>query len=526
MTDLWMPDVPIAKIAPRLIDATGRFISPFTGATRSITRTGDRWGFRLDFPPLFGLDRARLESLIAKLRGAANRVLFSPIDMPLRGSFPAGEKFTNNNFANGATAWNVSGALLTAVERRLRFTFSGAAQFLVWQNCAIAANMPHVARYFLVDGKGTPLALAALTSYIEGTGVSAAITSVEGLTVVSLVPDSASGNQFIGYAGGVPIPLGQIAGNYAEAVWTSLTQCMLVDNGPNLLLNSNNGSATGWGLSADVAEASNVSVAAPDGTLTARQLKETTTNNAEHYMGQPIVASAATGDFSFSVYVYGANRNFALLRMGEGSGPTYVFAWFNLTTGAVGTTSSGANWTNIRTSSVNLGNSWWRFTLTARKTSASTSVTAYLETASADNVYTYVGTVNLVAFLWWHASLAASGVPVRDQLTAGSANPGILQTGSALYVKGAPPSVNGLLLVDDWFEVNKELKKVTASLNSDASGLGYLQFSPPIRTSPNDNDPVIVNMPMGRFIFSATETGWLTEPGLSSTASIDLIEAA
>jgi hypothetical protein len=56
-----------------------------------------------------------------------------------------------------------------------------------------------------------------------------------------------------------------------------------------------------------------------------------------------------------------------------------------------------------------------------------------------------------------------------------------------------------LLEVNDWFSFNGELKQATARLNSDAAGLGYLQFRPAIGESPADNDPVEILEPWGRF---------------------------
>lgn len=81
------------------------------------------------------------------------------------------------------------------------------------------------------------------------------------------------------------------------------------------------------------------------------------------------------------------------------------------------------------------------------------------------------------------------------------------QTGNALNVDALPVSTAGLLLKDDPFEINGELKFCSTSLNSDSSGSGYLQFYPALVRSPSDNDPIIVNIPMGKFLASNyTET--------------------
>jgi hypothetical protein len=91
------------------------------------------------------------------------------------------------------------------------------------------------------------------------------------------------------------------------------------------------------------------------------------------------------------------------------------------------------------------------------------------------------------------------------QTTSSALTSGTAQTGGSLYVKGLPASTNGLLEVNDWVEVANQLKQVTARLNSDAAGLGYLQFRPALGDSPADNDPVIINQPFGRFIYSGQQ---------------------
>ena len=529
MTDLWLPDVRVASASPRLMDNTGRFSSPLSGTVRTVARPGDRWGVRLDYANLQGFDRARLESFIARMRGAANRLLWSPtIDFPLRGSFPAGELFANNNFANGVTGWNASaGCTISAKDRRLRAAFNGSGAFFVIQSPTnLTAYMPYVGRYFLVDGKGTPLALGILQSYVEGTisSVENNAVSVEGLNVLALVVDGTSSTDFLFYTGATPIQPGQIAGNYVDAIWTSFSQCALVDNGGNLLLQSD-AFTTGWSANAASA-AANASMAA-DGTTTAADISDTTANSG-HYFNQGISVSSTPADYMICGEFKAQAQPYVWLQMYESTGGTASDAWFNLSTGALGTTTNGANWTNLRSFIVPLGNGWYYCCLVARKTNAATSLTAYFGSSNANGTGTYTGTGG-VAIHARRVTCTQSSVPARQTMSANAVVAPTAQSGSALYIKGLPASSSGLLLAGDWCEINKELKRLTGHLDSDAAGRGYLQFSPPIRTSPNDNDPVIVNTPMGRFILSNNQTGWQSVPGPNAqpfaTSSLDLIEA-
>lgn len=76
------------------------------------------------------------------------------------------------------------------------------------------------------------------------------------------------------------------------------------------------------------------------------------------------------------------------------------------------------------------------------------------------------------------------------------------QTGSALEVDQTVTSTNGILLPNDWVSIGGELKCVTAPLNTNASGQGYLRFKPQLFRSPADNSPIIITDPMGKFLIS------------------------
>ena len=93
---------------------------------------------------------------------------------------------------------------------------------------------------------------------------------------------------------------------------------------------------------------------------------------------------------------------------------------------------------------------------------------------------------------------------------------GSSQIGGSLVIDGLPTSTNGLARAGDWFEVNGELKRLTADLNSDSSGNGYLIFEPTLRTSPANNAPVIFRNPMGRFLLAEESTSWGTRPAILS----------
>lgn len=72
---------------------------------------------------------------------------------------------------------------------------------------------------------------------------------------------------------------------------------------------------------------------------------------------------------------------------------------------------------------------------------------------------------------------------------------GAAQTGSTLNTTGW--AINQSLLFDygDYFEVNGELKQITAPASSDGSGNATLTFTPPLLTSPANAEPIEVDDP-------------------------------
>lgn len=324
--DVLVPrDVIPSRCASRLIDSTARFASPFTGATRTVARPGDRWAFRTDFDNIRGSSRARLETFIASMRGAANRALFTPVDYTQRGSFPAPELLTGGTFT-GTDGWTATGA-----------TFSVADRMAFVQNSGAAAGRITNTSPFATEGN--------TVAYV--------------LRIVSM-----DGNQ---------------------ANWKY-----------------------------------NVGTSAGGSQIT------TQTASSTGYVVYPFVTAATS---------------------------LYLSLFCN--TAVVG---------------------------------------------------------DYVSFLYASCARCPS---VK----------GANQTGSTLAVDMLPASTAGLLLPGDWVAVGLELKRVTAPLNSDGSGNGTLQFSPPLRASPADNDPVIVNQPLGRFILSSSENGWESSAGIYSTYSFDMVEA-
>jgi hypothetical protein len=300
------------------------------------------------------------------------------------------------------------------------------------------------------------------------------------------------------YGGVTDHATGKISGDFWSLSYLSLARCALVDNGANYLQRSETYTNAAW--TATRASAADDVTNAPDNTVTVDALVEDSSTNT-HFIDQSFNISSSVLDYAFTVCLKAGSRTWAAIQMIENTGVTAVIQYVNLSTGALGTSGTGANWASLRSFSRDLGGGWYAVSLVARKTNAANSLTARIYLASADNTSSYTG--NGSSFIrMWRSTLAPSSVPTRLVQTTSSANTsGTVQSGSNLHTKGWPVSTSGLLLTGDWFEINGELKQLTAPVSSDAAGLAYMQFRPGVAGSPADNDPVIVQEPFGRFIY-------------------------
>jgi hypothetical protein len=102
---------------------------------------------------------------------------------------------------------------------------------------------------------------------------------------------------------------------------------------------------------------------------------------------------------------------------------------------------------------------------------------------------------------------------------------GASQTGDSLITDGWAALTNGLLLPGDLFSVNDELKMVTASVDSDSSTVATINFEPPLRASPANDDPIVTDTPKCLMILDADTFTWDADESGIYTASFSMTEA-
>jgi hypothetical protein len=509
---------------------TVAFPSTFTGAIRSTDRLGDRVGVNFSTQNASHREtaptRALLSAIRASMRGQSARIWFTDPGYQRRGSFPATELLSNNTFANGTTGFNVGGspvASLSVADRVLRVNRTGGGG----NNPQVdPASLPTTVQY-------APYALRGFFSGLRGNPTLAAYHHDGTIEVENILPAGTGGYvcaaQVVRATAPAQLALydratsGGIAGDYFDVSWMSYARCTLVDNGQNLLLRSDEFDNAAW---TKINCTITTGDTAPDGSTAGDSLVE---NGAagQHFVIQTPAAAVSSSalDYCICVALRANGRSWAVIGLSEATGGTSVFDYFNLSNGAIGAFgATGANWSNRRSFTVFLGNGWYLCCVVARKTNAATSLSAFVNAATADGTSNYTGTNGLSAIRMWRATQAQSSVPTRLVLTTSAASTGTSQTGPGYYTKGWPASTNGLLLTDDWVQIGRQPNKVVAPVNSDAAGLAYLQLAYPLRTAPSDNAPVIIHEPFGRFVSADNQGGYDFRPGVFTDHEFQLIE--
>jgi len=180
----------------------------------------------------------------------------------------------------------------------------------------------------------------------------------------------------------------------------------LVQNTPasvNLLTWTQQFDNAAWSKNAATVTAN--TTVAPDGTSTADKLAEDNTNS-NHAAFTTI--TTGSGAHTVSFFVKAAERTWCYVGF-NGAGAS---AYFNLSTGAVGTTAG------ILSSSItSAGNGWWRCAVTVSLTAGSNF--PFVRISTGDNVATYTGTTGSGIFIWGAQVEAASAATTYTRNNGG-----------------------------------------------------------------------------------------------------------
>ena len=175
----------------------------------------------------------------------------------------------------------------------------------------------------------------------------------------------------------------------------------------NLLVRSQEFDNASWTKTRATATAD--AIAAPDGTLTAVAFIEDTTAAASHEISQSVGKAASAIAYTASVYVRPAGRDWLCFTLFDNSA-TGIRAWFNVTTGALGTTAAiGAGFTSVSHSIEALAGGWYRCILTATSSTVA-AIRPIFYTSTADGSFSHTGDGTSGLYIWG-AQLEAASFP-------------------------------------------------------------------------------------------------------------------
>ena len=231
----------------------------------------------------------------------------------------------------------------------------------------------------------------------------------------------------------------------------------------------------------------------PDGTNNAFALLETATTGT-HYNNQAGITTVSGTTYTFSMFVKANGRTWALLQI-VGSG-VFPSANFNLSNGTVGTVNGAATATLT-----DVGDGWYRATITAATDTTSSQVRVY--TMTGDNVSSFAGDV-------------AKGLLIYGaQLEAGAFATSYIPTTTTALTRNADVAVMTGTNFSDWYNAGTGAFNCTVLPKSAAGTKPVLQF----------DDATVLNTIVMQENATAVELKITTLGVLQSTLSTGTITA-
>jgi len=174
----------------------------------------------------------------------------------------------------------------------------------------------------------------------------------------------------------------------------------------------------------------------PIGTLTADKVREDAVN-AQHRINTTAMTAVSGQPYTYSFYAKASERSFVHVRMISSGTTTNAEACFNLTAGTV------LNGTGTSTIT-NVGNGWFRCTITGNPTTTSVICYANMALSSSLTVPVYTGTTNSGLHLWGHQFERSSVATDYIATTATTADGGYSTTADASTGRAQIVCVGGI----------------------------------------------------------------------------------
>jgi hypothetical protein len=182
-----------------------------------------------------------------------------------------------------------------------------------------------------------------------------------------------------------------VLGLKTDGTWSKMKAVYpFVTDNKNLLSFTETFNNPFWTNAPTFVSVSTNSAIAPNGTLTADSINETT-DNSLHYVGILNSLPLSAAKYTLSVYAKKVNRDWIDLSLYDGT--TARHAWFNINTGTIGTVESGVNATIT-----DAGNGWYRCSIVM--TMGATGNFLGLGVSNANGVSSYLGNGLTACYMW------------------------------------------------------------------------------------------------------------------------------
>jgi hypothetical protein len=137
----------------------------------------------------------------------------------------------------------------------------------------------------------------------------------------------------------------------------------------------------------------------PIGGTTADKLQENTTNGY-HNVSTLGFTATVNNYYTYSVYLKSSERTFCNITLSDNAtGEVYVVV--DLSNGTIGSALGTGNWTNRSAAITNIGNGWYRVSVTAQKTVATvTNAVVNISLMQNSTTFIYAGTTGNGIFIW------------------------------------------------------------------------------------------------------------------------------
>lgn len=135
MTTYAFPSITPSSSTLELISNTDSFVSPFTGATQTIDRGGERWRITMSFNNLKTTEKAEMRAFLVKLNGKQHRFTCQPFGNDNAGTFggtplvagasQTGTSLNIDGCTNSVTDWIKAGDFFS-VDGKLKMAIADA----------------------------------------------------------------------------------------------------------------------------------------------------------------------------------------------------------------------------------------------------------------------------------------------------------------------------------------------------------------------------------------------------------------